>query len=62
MAEPSVMFTKFLYILLNISDSIARLVDLDSIHVLDLKLFLAVVSGHGHVALVYVRYLITTLI
>ena len=41
MAEPSVMFTKFLYILLNISDSIARLVDLDSIHVLDLKLFLA---------------------
>ena len=56
------MFTKFLYILLNISDSIARLVDLDSIHVLDLKLFLAVVSGHGHVALVYVRYLITTLI
>lgn len=36
MAYSSVIFTKFLYTL-NISDSIARLMDLDIIHVLDLQ-------------------------
>jgi predicted SprT family Zn-dependent metalloprotease len=40
MADSSVIFNNFLYIL-NISDSIARLVDFDIIHVLDLyKVFL----------------------
>jgi hypothetical protein len=40
MADSSIIFNIFLYIL-NISDSIARLVDFDIIHVLDLyKVFL----------------------